>query len=76
MTSVAGKKVVYPSGCKEVNEEIGKDELVRRLKVGIEHLKVLVKCHYQFCSLCRLETMFYLLRPNTGVNEIDMDVNV
>lgn len=40
MTSVAGKKVVYPSGCKEVNEEIGKDELVRRLKVGIEHLKV------------------------------------
>lgn len=35
MTSVAGKKVVYPSGCKEVNEEIGKDELVRRLKVGI-----------------------------------------
>lgn len=33
MTSVAGKKVVYPSGCKEVNEEIGKDELVRRLKL-------------------------------------------
>ncbi|XP_062616219.1 sister chromatid cohesion protein PDS5 homolog B-like [Saccostrea cucullata] len=33
MTSVAGKKVVYPSGCKEVNEELGKDELVRRLKL-------------------------------------------
>ena len=26
-------KVVYPSGCKEVTDELGKDELVRRLKV-------------------------------------------
>ena len=26
-------KVVYPSGCKEVNDEVGKDEMVRRLKV-------------------------------------------
>lgn len=40
MTSVVGKKVVYFFGCKEVNEEIGKDELVWRLKVGIEYLKV------------------------------------
>ena len=30
---VKGKKVVYPPGCKEINEELGKDELVRRLKV-------------------------------------------
>ncbi|KAK3099941.1 hypothetical protein FSP39_012194 [Pinctada imbricata] len=30
----AGKgKVVYPPGCKEINEELGKDELVRRLKL-------------------------------------------
>lgn len=26
-------KIVYPPGCKEVTEELGKDELVRRLKV-------------------------------------------
>lgn len=38
MTSVGGKKVFYPSGCKEVNEELGKDELVRRLKVWLSHL--------------------------------------
>ena len=28
-------KVVYPTGCKEVNEELGKDELVKRLKVRL-----------------------------------------
>ena len=28
-------KLVYPSGCKEVTEDIGKDELVRRLKVNM-----------------------------------------
>ncbi|XP_064607690.1 sister chromatid cohesion protein PDS5 homolog B-like [Liolophura sinensis] len=27
-----GTKVVYPPGCKELSEDIGKDELVRRLK--------------------------------------------
>lgn len=26
-------KVVYPPGCKEVSDELGKDELVKRLKV-------------------------------------------
>lgn len=26
-------KIVYPPNCKEVSEDIGKDELVRRLKV-------------------------------------------
>ncbi|XP_060604086.1 LOW QUALITY PROTEIN: sister chromatid cohesion protein PDS5 homolog B-like, partial [Ruditapes philippinarum] len=26
-------KIIYPSGCKEVTEELGKDELVRRLKL-------------------------------------------
>lgn len=29
-------KIVYPPTCKEVTEELGKDELVRRLKVNIE----------------------------------------
>ena len=28
-------KITYPSGCKELNEELSKDELVKRLKVCI-----------------------------------------
>lgn len=28
-----GSKVVYPPGCKELTEELGKDELIKRLKV-------------------------------------------
>ena len=31
-------KLVYPPGCKEVTEDIGKDELVRRLKVNDQRL--------------------------------------
>ena len=26
-------KIVYPQGCKEISDELGKDELFRRLKV-------------------------------------------
>ena len=26
-------KIVYPAGCKDIDEELGKDELVKRLKV-------------------------------------------
>jgi len=26
-------KIIYPATCKEVTDELGKDELVRRLKV-------------------------------------------
>ncbi|KAJ8298337.1 hypothetical protein KUTeg_024868 [Tegillarca granosa] len=29
----AGKKIVYPAGCKEISEDLGKDELVKRLKL-------------------------------------------
>ncbi|KAK7496569.1 hypothetical protein BaRGS_00012221, partial [Batillaria attramentaria] len=28
-----GDKIVYPPGCKELSEELGKDELIRRLKL-------------------------------------------
>jgi hypothetical protein len=27
-------KIVYPPGCKDISEEMGKEELVRRLKVN------------------------------------------
>lgn len=30
---IKGEKVVYPPGCKELSEEVGKDELIRRLKL-------------------------------------------
>lgn len=28
-------EIVYPQGCRPVNEELGSDELIRRLKVPI-----------------------------------------
>ncbi|XP_059168056.1 sister chromatid cohesion protein PDS5 homolog A-B-like isoform X2 [Physella acuta] len=31
--SVQHSKIVYPPGCKELTEDVGKDELIRRLKV-------------------------------------------
>ena len=33
--NMSGKsnKIVYPPGCKDITEEMGKEELVRRLKV-------------------------------------------
>ena len=27
-------KIVYPSGCKELTEDLGKDDLIKRLKVN------------------------------------------
>ncbi|GFO14487.1 sister chromatid cohesion protein pds5 homolog b [Plakobranchus ocellatus] len=31
--NIQHSKIVYPSGCKELSEDVGKDELIRRLKV-------------------------------------------
>ena len=36
--SVAASKIVYPPGCKELYEDLGKDELVKRLKVNISFI--------------------------------------
>lgn len=29
-----GSDIVYPQGCRPINEELGSDELIRRLKVS------------------------------------------
>ena len=31
--NIQHSKIVYPPGCKELSEDVGKDELIRRLKV-------------------------------------------
>jgi hypothetical protein len=28
-------RITYPPGCKELSEELGKEELLKRLKVGL-----------------------------------------
>lgn len=31
-------EIVYPQGCKPVTDELGPDELIRRLKVSFKYL--------------------------------------
>ena len=39
-------KITYPPGCKELSEELSKDELVKRLKVRL--------CIEDIAKLCKL----------------------
>jgi hypothetical protein len=42
--------LVYPSGCREVKEDLSPDELIRRLKVRTMFLDFLIKSVYHFVS--------------------------
>lgn len=41
-------EIVYPQGCRPINEELGSDELIRRLKVSSHSL--LIVTSRQICA--------------------------
>ncbi|KAL4230738.1 Sister chromatid cohesion protein PDS5 A [Mactra antiquata] len=62
-------KIVYPPGCKEVTEELGKDELVRRLKLIARAFQDMGQDdNEQFTGLAlHLATDFFLEHQNKDV---------
>ena len=46
-----GPKITYPAGCKELTEELTKDELVRRLKVWIIPTNLITKLLMRILAL-------------------------
>ncbi len=50
-------KIVYPAGCKEINEELNKDELIKRLKVGLKETEaktnILTQIQVMLCVNCQ-----------------------
>ncbi|XP_041360337.1 sister chromatid cohesion protein PDS5 homolog A-B-like isoform X3 [Gigantopelta aegis] len=62
-------KVVYPPGCKDVNEELGKDELVKRLKLLARAFQDMGQDgNEQYSGLAiMLATDFYTDHPNKDV---------
>ena len=36
------KEIEYPKGCKEINSELSRDELVKRLKVCLSSMKMII----------------------------------
>lgn len=62
-------KIVYPAGCKEVTEELGKDELVRRLKLIARAFQDMGQDdNEQYTGLAlHLATDFFLEHPNKDI---------
>lgn len=46
-------EIVYPQGCRSVTEDLGPDELIRRLKVLLENILLIAVTDYMQDTILR-----------------------